>query len=82
MSGIFICRRFRREEFVSIGGVGWWMDVAEEDVGGRKMMEQDFSAEKVFFGQRPVLGRCGNGSEKDVRTRKIVECQRREAKIE
>ena len=69
MLGIFICKRFRREEFVSIRGIGCWMDVVEEDVGGRKMMEQDFSAEKVFFGQRSVLRRCGSGSEKDVRTR-------------
>ena len=59
-----------------------WMDVAEEDVDGWKTMEQDFSVEKVFFGRRPVLGRCGSGSEKNVRARKIFECQRREAKIE
>ena len=81
MEGFFICRRFRREEFVSIGGVRWWMDVAEEDVGGRKMIEQDFSAEKVFFVRRPVLGRCGSGSEKNVRTWKIVEWWSRETGV-
>ena len=67
---------------MSIGGVGWWMNVAEEDDGARKMMEQDFYlAEKLFFDRRPVLGRCGSGSKKDVRARKIVVWRRREAKI-
>ena len=47
--------------------------MAEKYVGGREMTGNDFhSAEEIFFGRRPVLGRCGSGSKKDVYARKIV----------
>ena len=82
LSGFCVGRKHRREELVSFGGVGWRVNMAEKDVGGREMMECDMhSAEKIFFGRQPVLGRCRSGSKKYVRTRKIVVWQRREAEI-
>ena len=81
-SGFGIGRKNHREELVSFRGVGWRVNMVEEDVGGREMMEQDwYWAEQIFFGRRVVLGRCRSGSKKYVRTRKIVVWQRREAKI-
>lgn len=80
--GFVIGRKYRREEVVSFGGVGWWVDMAEKDVGGQEMVGNDFHlAEEIFFGRRPVFGRCGSGSKKDIRARKIVVWRRREAKI-
>ena len=67
-------RRFRGEESVCLGGVGWRENVAEEDISSREVMEQErFQAEKVFFGLRAILSGGRRGSEKNVRAREIVE---------
>ena len=39
-SGFLSGRRYCIEEFVSIGGVGWWRGVVVKNIGRQKMVEQ------------------------------------------
>ena len=80
----FVCRdrRLCCEEFVGIGGIGWWGNISEEDVGSWKVMEKErFQTEKIFFGLRAILSGGRSRGEKNVRTQEIVGWRRREAKI-
>ena len=80
MAFTFDGRRFRGEEIVCLGGVGWRENVAEEDIGSREVMEQErFQAEKLFFGLRAILGGGRSGREKDVRAWEIVVWRIKEA---
>ena len=66
-------KRFRGEEIVCLRGIGWREDVSEEDIGSWKVMKKKrFQAEKVFFGLSAILSGRRSGSEKNVRTQKIV----------
>ena len=54
--------------------------MAEEDISSQGVTKQErFQAEKIFFGQRAVLGRGRSGSEMDVRAWEIVVWRIKEA---